>query len=260
VTPGFAKTRAELPWLYYPRNDRVIINAHNFTPTPVGFGNELLLFRGPTGVTNLGSLGGSGTYNGGMGVVSDTGSNGVSAFDFVGASSQWLATPAVANISTGSIGFWVKSSTAGRMAIYAEHASDSAFATVDIGGNSTASYGDESINYSCLTSSAVRRGCFSNEGTDAYQDGTWKHIVLTVENAARKIYVNATLKSVAEPFGSTNDFFLNVSGTSHAIGRRFFTGSPLHLTARLDDFRVLPSILTAGQISAWYSAGRGYDA
>lgn len=32
MTPGFAKSRAELPWLYYPRNDRVIINAHNFTP------------------------------------------------------------------------------------------------------------------------------------------------------------------------------------------------------------------------------------
>lgn len=27
------KTRAELPWLYYPRGDRVLINAHNFTPS-----------------------------------------------------------------------------------------------------------------------------------------------------------------------------------------------------------------------------------
>lgn len=42
MTPGFAKTRAELPWLYYPRNDRVIINQHNFTPT------------GPTGVFTAG--------------------------------------------------------------------------------------------------------------------------------------------------------------------------------------------------------------
>jgi len=30
MTPGFAKTRAELPWLPYGRVDRVIINAHNF--------------------------------------------------------------------------------------------------------------------------------------------------------------------------------------------------------------------------------------
>jgi len=32
MTPSFAKSRAELPWLPYPENDRVIINAHNFTP------------------------------------------------------------------------------------------------------------------------------------------------------------------------------------------------------------------------------------
>lgn len=30
MTPGFAKSRAELPYLYYPKADRVIINAHNF--------------------------------------------------------------------------------------------------------------------------------------------------------------------------------------------------------------------------------------
>lgn len=32
VTPGFAKPRAELPWLPYGETDRVIINSHNFTP------------------------------------------------------------------------------------------------------------------------------------------------------------------------------------------------------------------------------------
>lgn len=32
VTPGFAKPRSELPWLPYWEQDRVIINAHNFTP------------------------------------------------------------------------------------------------------------------------------------------------------------------------------------------------------------------------------------
>jgi hypothetical protein len=32
MTPGFAKTRAELPWLPYGKVDRVVINAHNFPP------------------------------------------------------------------------------------------------------------------------------------------------------------------------------------------------------------------------------------
>jgi hypothetical protein len=30
MTPGFAQSRDQLPWLYYPESDRVIINAHNF--------------------------------------------------------------------------------------------------------------------------------------------------------------------------------------------------------------------------------------
>lgn len=32
MTPGFAKSRQELFWLPYPEKDRVIINAHNFSP------------------------------------------------------------------------------------------------------------------------------------------------------------------------------------------------------------------------------------
>ena len=47
MTPGLAKSRAELPHLYYPRNDRVIINAHNFTPpaawTPANITTSLWL-------------------------------------------------------------------------------------------------------------------------------------------------------------------------------------------------------------------------
>jgi hypothetical protein len=33
MTPGYAKPRSELPWLPYESLDRVIINAHNFTPS-----------------------------------------------------------------------------------------------------------------------------------------------------------------------------------------------------------------------------------
>lgn len=46
MTPGFAKSRAELPYLYYPKADRVIINAHNFTPaiwTPAQISTSLWL-------------------------------------------------------------------------------------------------------------------------------------------------------------------------------------------------------------------------
>lgn len=45
MTPGFAKPRHELPWLPYGKVDRVIINAHNFTPlwTPAQISTALWL-------------------------------------------------------------------------------------------------------------------------------------------------------------------------------------------------------------------------
>lgn len=40
MTPGYAKSRAELPWLYYPEADSVIINAHNFGGPDIVLGWE----------------------------------------------------------------------------------------------------------------------------------------------------------------------------------------------------------------------------
>lgn len=51
MTPGFAKTKSELPRLYYPRNDRVIINAHNFTP-PAPTLNRIITSTPPTATRN----------------------------------------------------------------------------------------------------------------------------------------------------------------------------------------------------------------
>jgi hypothetical protein len=46
MTPGYGKPRSELPWLPYEEQDRVIINAHNFTPaiwTPAQISTSLWL-------------------------------------------------------------------------------------------------------------------------------------------------------------------------------------------------------------------------
>lgn len=44
MTPGVAKSREELPWLYYPRNNELIINAHNFSGwTPAQISTALWL-------------------------------------------------------------------------------------------------------------------------------------------------------------------------------------------------------------------------
>jgi hypothetical protein len=67
MTPGFAKPRSELPWLPYESLDRVIINAHNFTPptpAPTLFGGELLIWcpsldDSGNGTTTLNDLSGN---------------------------------------------------------------------------------------------------------------------------------------------------------------------------------------------------------
>jgi hypothetical protein len=225
-----------------------------------GFGTELYWFNGPTGVTNQGSLG-NGTYNGGMGVVADADSGGVSAFSFSAASSQYISLPASAAVSSGTIGFWMRTSTTGLQAIYTEHGSDSVFGALSIGGNLTGAYTDESMSFGVVDlSPTAKRAVFTRDGTDAYQTGSWVHVVLTCSNSARKIYVNGVEKTAYEPFGTVDNFFLNLSVTSIAIGRRFYTGSPLYYTGKIDDIRVLSSILTATNVSDWYVGGRGFGA
>ena len=111
MTPNFAKSRAELPWLPYPEKDRVIINAHNFNPPPptsVGFGDELLILRGPTGVTDQSGNGNDGTYNGGMGTVSDTGSGGSVAFLFDGTDDFINLPVPVVSAMPLTLAAWVK--------------------------------------------------------------------------------------------------------------------------------------------------------
>jgi hypothetical protein len=52
VTPGFAKSRQELPWLPYARTDRVIINQHNFpSSTPISLVASIAAAPGLNGGT-----------------------------------------------------------------------------------------------------------------------------------------------------------------------------------------------------------------
>jgi hypothetical protein len=68
VTPGFAKPRSDLPWLPYEEQDRVIINAHNFTSpawTPAQITTYLWLDAADTSTIYDASSGGSLTADGG---------------------------------------------------------------------------------------------------------------------------------------------------------------------------------------------------
>jgi len=80
MTPGFAKSRAQLPWLPYGKCNRVIINQHNFPPvsgwTPASTTTYLWLDASDTTTIYDASSGGSLTADGGnVGRINDKSGN-----------------------------------------------------------------------------------------------------------------------------------------------------------------------------------------
>lgn len=233
MTPGFAKPRAELPWLPYPEKDRMfVINSHNFPtgPANIGFGDELLILRGPTGVTDQSSAGNNGTYNGGMGTVSDTGSGGTEAFLFDGIDDV-ISFSAITLPAEWTLGFWIKPTTNGTNDGYFHPGSGTTRTCFQAGG------------------AQYREGTFAvAAGTPTI--GAWSFIAFS-RNAAGLVsaYFNGSFVTSATRANITS---LTLFGNDPAAAGRFFDG-------RADDMRISP-IRTAGEISDWYAGGRGYNA
>lgn len=112
MTPGFAKTRQELPWLYYPENDSVIINAHNFPSVPSLDLTNLISWwsldeASGTRIDSHGSndLADNNTVGSAVGKIDN-------AASFVRANTEFLSLADNADMSTGDIDFtfccWVK--------------------------------------------------------------------------------------------------------------------------------------------------------
>lgn len=245
MTPGFAKPRSELPWLPYGKVDRVIINAHNFVtpPASIGFGDELLIWRGPTGITDQTANGRNGTYNGGMGVVSDTGSSGVSAFEFDGVNDFISIASPVISAMPLTLAAWVKAnsvavtgsivciSTSGGTNHYwlLRH-----FATGNVGARSRAGgTGAESIVAGLTTGWHLCIGEFLSSTSRTVRLGTSSGTTSTTARSPTGMDV----LTVGYGYGADNAYF----------------------AGRVDDIRVFNRVLTSGEISAWASAGRGYN-
>jgi hypothetical protein len=245
VIPGRAKPRRLLPWLPYPESDRVLINSHNFLTTPptIGFGDELLILRGPSGVTDQSGNGNDATYNGGMGVTADTGSGGVSAFSF-DASNDFMLIPATVIQSlvesAGSIGFWAKPSSTTTTA-RTPFATDGGWRLQTF--NRTAGFTFQTAAGPNGTRSLVVTALAAN---------VWSHVVLTVTNATMEIFVNGVLAASGTATGNET-----YSSQTNNIGQ--CPGGSQRWAGLIDDFRVADRVWTPTEISDWHAAGRGYD-
>lgn len=246
MRPGRAKPRHLLPWLPYPESDRVQINSHNFLTVPpsIGFGDELLIWRGPTGTVDQSGNGNNGTYNGGMGVVADTGANGTQAFAFDGVNDFIsIASPVVLTTPT-TLAAWVRANSVGVTGsiICISTAAGTNhfrllrhFATGNIGAR-------------------VRAGGTGVEGVLAGLTTGW-HLCIgeflssTSRTARRDTSSGAVSTTLRNPVGMDT---LTV-GFGYGADNGYFAG-------RIDDIRVFKRALTTAEISAWAAAGRGYNA
>lgn len=251
MTPGFAKPRAELPWLPYGECNRVIINAHNFTPatfSPAVNGKMPVAAWIPTrdtvgnGTTTLTDL--VGTNNGTLtnmdpatDWVSDTDAGGTRALDFDGSDRVFLGN---ISASVWSFSAWTRVS-----------AFNTAFRRI---------FGQNGFQIDIAFSASGVFACF--DGTAWRTFGTavtlnqWLHHVITYDGSSLRAYRNGS------QIGSTTTGGRSLSGVS-----RFgdYVGGPVlgdgnQFIGRLDDMRIWNQAINATDVSDLYAAQRGGDA
>ena len=250
MTPGFAKSRKELFWLPYPEPDKVLINAHNFTPAaPVPIGGE-------TGwwCPSLDPNGSGSTLTDLIGSRNGTLTN----FALTGSTSNWVA-------DTGS---------GGAIAINGDGTDD----TVRLSGWPAITTGDFTLSLWMKTSSGafkVMAGSFNTgqwylgtgdgvspqksmyydgttvfRGTITVTDGVWHHIAVIRESGTLSMYVDNVLAAS----GSSTASISNVS--------TYFFGIPLSnaycFGGSLDDIRFFSSAISAGN-RALLASRRAYQ-
>jgi hypothetical protein len=269
MKPGFAKTRNELPWLYYPEADRVIINAHNF-----GGGGSIYSVNGKepiaawipslddagNGTTTLTDL--VGDRNGTLtnfaltgstsNWVADTGSGGVRALVTDGTNDYVSMGTGFATFSASlpfSVSAWVKTTKSTQIVVskWGRLTANGWMLYIDSG----------KIRWGLLTS--IGQGRYIRSTGASVNDGAWHQITATYDGsdtiAGLKIYADGSLHTSATVVDNgvgvlaDNDFRLGItSGTVDAGG--FFAGS-------LDDIRVFDSATDLADAQYLYNSGSG---
>lgn len=269
MTPGFAKSRAELPYLYYPKADRVIINAHNFTPAGPDFsvngkmpdavwcpsvddaGNGTTTLNeeitGADGTLNNFALSGStsnwvaDTSNGGVRCIASDGSN-----DYI--QSAFLPD----GTSQMSLSLWCKYSAASQFAglwYWREGVFPFRFFAVGVIADTAGNPGAKLFAWD-NNSSTTSRSALSSAN---YNDDAWHHLVAVRATASLKLYVDgvlvttatATMPSISH---AANVFMCSRSGGNTPVG--YFAG-------RTDDFRFWHTPLDQSDVDYLYNSGAG---
>lgn len=247
MTPGFAQSREQLPWLYYPESDRVIINAHNFNQiwTPAVNGKSPVAAWIPTRSGTAEDLVGSsdGTLTNGASIITDTSAGGSEAFSLDGTNDYvTMGDVSLLDFGTGafSCSFWFYAPPRNaRAAVIAKDDFDS-------GSSGILFYGDVTgANTLFYWSGSVR-----NLGT--IMNSAWHHIVVSRSSTgtnSTKIYVDGSLLlTFTDARNLTNSHPFRIGDDKDA--NRPFLG-------RVDDVRMWSQAIDATDVAALYASGSG---
>ena len=204
-----------------------------------GFGDEYLILRGPSGVTNLGSGPDASYVGGGMTVVPDTDSGGVSAFRFDGASWISAGTIDVTSWTQCSWGMWLKIPGQARRSFSLYHSG-----TLD------------DIRIYTSSHVAVDDGTARQVSLPSMTGSSWVLVVGTFDGSTVRGYHNGSL--IGSVSGTFN--FATADGATAIGNGAVGTTHILISTSLVDDARFSNTVWSDAQIAAWYAAGRGYDA
>lgn len=261
MTPGFAKSRAELPWLYYPRNDRVIINAHNFTSawTPAVNGKNPFTAwvpsrdTGGNGTTTLNDLVGSNSctltnMDPATDWVADTGAGGVRAIDTDGSNDYCLNSNALSVFTTGvwSVSCWIYRRGGDYFLTFGASAGFSQY----IGCL---------INSSTLQFNLVG----PSQGNAILQCGTisnnaWTHVVFSMSASGFACWVNGSSRTVTVFSGTNNQKTWSAGQLNrNAIGAFVGSSAIAWFNGRHDDYRLFDVSLDSTDVASLYASGSG---
>jgi hypothetical protein len=221
-----------------------------------GFGNERLLLRGPSGVTDQSSSGNDGTYQGGMGTVADTDSGGTVAFLHDGSNDRITVADSDSLSFLGqpfSVGGWMRktNSLAFGLISKASAAAAGEWYILITANNQIIFRLIDNTNAAAIGVQTASSTTTNNE---------WQLIVCTSDGSevvgGLKIYRNGSLISTTTTNVSSG--FSEVRNTTEetVVGAR---GAASFIPGRTDDMRVIPAELTLSQVQAWHAAGRGYN-
>jgi len=223
-------------------------SGRGYEGTSYGLGNELLILRGPTGTENLGTLGDAAdaTYNGGMGVVADTDSGGISGFDFDAIDDYMTVVGLGSMVFPFSFSFWSRPDSYADIGVALSYCENIT--------NSTRYMGQ--VKRSGAWSLTARNVTTYYTAGETVVDDTWAHIVCVfTSNTSKSIYVDGTLSETLATSVVMSSFIDTLHlGKLRLNAANFYSGL-------LDDVRAWDVALSADELTEIYKngPGRGYN-